>query len=64
MSKQSPERAGLPVSTDTQITAVFVVLALVATYATATVTDSLPVQVAVLLGVGVVVPTLCNELRR
>jgi len=64
MSKQSPERAGLPVSTDTQITAVFVVLALASAYATATVTDSRPVQFAVLVSVGVVVPTLLTELRR
>ena len=52
------------VSTDTQITAVFVVLALVSTYAATTVTDSQFVYVAVLLGVGVVAPTLVNEWRR
>ena len=60
MPNQSPERAGLPVSTDTQITAVFAVLALASTYATTTVTDSQPV----LLAVGVVAPTLLGELRR
>ncbi len=64
MSKSPSGRAELPISTDTQITAVFVGLALASTYATATVTDSRPVQFAVLLGVGVVVPTLLTELRR
>ena len=64
MSDQPAERSGLPVSRDTQITALFVLLALPSTYATATVTDSLPLQFAVLIGVGVVIPTLLTELRR
>ena len=64
MPNQPSGRSGLPISTDTQITAVFVVLALASAYATATVTDSRPVQFAVLLGVGVVAPTLLTELRR
>jgi len=64
MSDQPSERSSLPVSTETQITAVFVVLALVSTYATTTLTDSQFVPVAVLLGVGVVAPTLVNEWRR
>jgi hypothetical protein len=52
------------VSTDTKVTAVFVVLGLVLWYASTAVTESRPVQFAVLLGVGVVAPTLLNELRR
>jgi len=64
MSDQPSERSSLPVSTETQITGVFVALALVSTYATTTLTDSQFVPVAVLLGVGVVAPTLVNERRR
>lgn len=51
------------VSTETKITAVFVILALVSVYGTTTVTDKQWVHFAVLLGVGVIIPTSINEWR-
>lgn len=51
-------------STDTEITAFFVILALVSVYGTTAVTDKQWVHFAVLLGVGVIVPTLINEWRK
>ncbi|KOX94136.1 hypothetical protein AMS69_09530 [Haloarcula rubripromontorii] len=51
------------VSTETKITAVFIILALVAVFGTTTVTDSQWIHFAVLLGVGVIIPTLINEWR-
>lgn len=50
-------------STETKITAGFIVIALVSVLATTTVTDRQWVHVAVLLGVGVIAPTLINEWR-
>ncbi|WP_331236316.1 hypothetical protein [Natronorarus salvus] len=44
------------VSTDTQITAVFVVLAVVLWYVTTGLTDSTIAALAVLIGVGLVLP--------
>jgi len=64
MSDQPAERTATSISRDTQIGALFALLAIPSTYATATVTDSLPLQFAVLIGVGVVVPTLLTERRR
>jgi hypothetical protein len=52
------------VSTDTKITAVFVVLGVVLWYGSRTVTESQPIQFALLLGVGIIVPTLINEFRK
>lgn len=51
------------VSVDTQIFAVFVVLALVLWYASAAAIENSLVSFAVLMSVGVVFPTLIPELR-
>lgn len=51
------------VSSDTVVTAVFVVLAVVLWTVSRTVTDSQPLQFALLLGVGIVLPSIVNELR-
>ena len=50
-------------STDTKITAVFVVLGTALWYGSTTVTDNDLVHFALLLGVGIIVPTLINEFR-
>ena len=50
-------------STDTKITAIFVVLGVVSWYGVASVTDDQRIQFAVLLGIGIIVPTLINEWR-
>lgn len=50
-------------STETKITAVFVVLAVVAWYGATLVIDSQLVQFALLLGVGIAAPTLINDFR-
>jgi hypothetical protein len=63
VTDQRSEASSGPVSTDTKVTAVFVVLALVSVAGTTTVTDTQWVHFAVLLGVGVVVPTVINEWR-
>lgn len=63
MSKQPSKRSNGLVGTETKITAIFVVVALVSVYGTTTVTDSQWVHFAVLLGVGVIAPTLINEWR-
>jgi len=63
MSKQPSKQSDGLVSTETKITAIFVVVALVSVYGTTTVTDSQWVHFAVLLGVGVIAPTLINEWR-
>lgn len=52
------------VSTDTQITAGFVVLGVLLWYGTTHTTDSTVIQFAVLLGIGLVAPTVVNEWRR
>jgi len=51
------------VSTDTLIVTVFAVLGLTLWYVSQSVTDSSAVQFAVLIGVGVVLPTLINQWR-
>jgi len=51
-------------STETRITATFVLLALAGWYLVRGTTDSTVVEAAVLIGIGVVVPTLINEWRR
>jgi hypothetical protein len=63
MSEQPSKRSNGLVSTETKITAIFVIVALVSVYGTTTVTDRQWVHFAVLLGVGVIVPTLINEWR-
>jgi len=63
MSMQPSERSSGLVSTDTMITAVFVFAALVSVAGATTVTDTQWIHFAVLLGVGVVAPTLINEWR-
>ena len=45
----------------TQTTAFFVVLAVVLTYAASVVVGGVAVPVAILLGVGVVLPTIINQ---
>lgn len=51
------------VSTDTQVTAVFVVLAVVLWYATVQTTDSDVIAWAALLGIGVLLPLGINGWR-
>jgi len=63
MAEQPSKRSNGLVSTETKITTFFVVVALVSVYGTTTVTDSQWVHFVVLLGIGVVVPTLINEWR-
>ena len=63
MSEQPSNGSNRLVSTETKITAVFILAALVSVLATTTVTDSQWVHFAVLLGVGVIAPTLINEWR-
>ncbi|WP_254840099.1 hypothetical protein [Natronomonas marina] len=63
MSKQSSKQSNSLVSTETKITAIFVILAIISVFGTTTVTDRQWIHFAVLLGVGVVVPTLINEWR-
>ncbi len=63
MSEQPSNRSSSLISTGTKITAVFVILALVSVFATTIVTDRQWIHFAVLLGVGVIFPTLVNEWR-
>ncbi len=63
MSEQPSNRSSGLVSTETKVTAIFVILALVSVFGTTTVTDSQWIHFAVLLGVGVIIPTLINEWR-
>ncbi|WEL17422.1 putative membrane protein [Halorhabdus sp. SVX81] len=63
MSEQPSSKSSNLVSTETKITAVFVILALVSVYGTTAVTDTQWVHFAVLLGVGVIAPTVINEWR-
>lgn len=63
VSEQPSNESNGLVSTETKITAVFVILALVSVYGTTAVTDTQWVHFVVLLGVGVIVPTLINEWR-
>jgi hypothetical protein len=63
MSERPSERSNNLVSTETKITALFVMLAIVSVFGTTAVTDRQWIHFAVLLGVGVVVPTLINEWR-
>ena len=64
MTRNESDESSQLVSTDTKITAVFVVLGVVLWYGSTTVTENQFVQFALLLGVGIIVPTLLNELRR
>lgn len=63
MSEQPSNGSDHLVSTETKITAVFILAALASVLAATTVTDSQRVHVAVLLGVGVIAPTLISEWR-
>jgi hypothetical protein len=63
MAKQPSNGSNRLGSTETKITAGFIVIALVSVLATTAVTDRQWVHVAVLLGVGVIAPTLINEWR-
>ncbi|ESS03645.1 MAG: hypothetical protein A07HR67_02043 [uncultured archaeon A07HR67] len=63
MSEQPSNGSNRLASTETKITAGFIVVALLSVLATTTVTDSQWVHFAVLLGVGVIAPTLINEWR-
>lgn len=60
---RSGKRTSLSVSTDVKITALFVVLGLVLWYGSRFVVESRLLQFALLIGVGVIVPTLLTELR-
>jgi hypothetical protein len=61
VSEQPSTKSKSLVSTETKITAVFVILGLVSVYGTTAVTDKQWVHLAVLIGVGVIVPTFINE---
>ena len=63
MSQNGSNESDQLLSADTRTTAVFVALGLVLWYGSTTVTESQPVQFAVLLGVGVIAPTLLNQRR-
>ena len=63
VSQQPSKSSTGLVSTETKITAFFIIVALVSVYGTTTVTDKQWVHFAVLLGVGVIIPTLINEWR-
>jgi intracellular septation protein A len=63
VSQQPSKSSTGLVSTETKITAFFIIVALVSVYGTTTVTDRQWVHFAVLLGVGVILPTLINEWR-
>jgi hypothetical protein len=63
MSRNESGEASQLMSTETKITAVFVVLGVALWYGSTTVTESQPIQFALLLGVGIIVPTVINELR-
>jgi len=63
MDRSESEEPSQLVSTDTKITAIFVVLGDALWYGSTTVTESRPIQFALLVGVGLIVPTLINELR-
>ncbi|MGB9951159.1 hypothetical protein ACOZ4F_01995 [Haloarcula marismortui] len=63
MSEQPSTKSNNLVSTETKITAVFVILGLVWVYGTTAVTDKQWVHFAVLIGVGVIAPTFINEWR-
>lgn len=51
------------VSTDTKIVGVFVILGIVLWYGSTTVTENMALQGAILLGVGLILPTIINEWR-
>lgn len=51
------------VSRDNQIVTVFAVIGITLWYASQSLTDSWPVQFAILIGVGVVLPALINQWR-
>ncbi|WP_336024240.1 hypothetical protein [Halobellus salinisoli] len=51
------------VSTDSLTVTVFAVIGVVLWYASTSVTDSSAIRLAVLIGVGVVVPALINQYR-
>jgi hypothetical protein len=63
MSEQPSNGSSSLVSAETKITAFFVIVALVSVFGTTTVTDSQWIHFVVLLGVGVIIPTLINEWR-
>ena len=63
VSEQPSTESNSLVSTETKITAVFVILGLVSVYGTTAVTDKQWVHFAVLIGVGVIAPTFINEWR-
>jgi hypothetical protein len=64
MSRTEGRESSQLVSTDTKITTVFVVLGVILWYSSTTVTESQPIQFALLLGVGIIIPTLINEFRK
>ena len=51
------------VSKNTRIMGVFVIVGIVLWYASTTVTENMAIQGAILLGVGIILPTLINEWR-
>jgi hypothetical protein len=53
----------LSITTETKLTAVFVLVGVVLWLGARTVTESAAIQFAALVGVGVIVPTVLNELR-
>jgi len=51
------------VSKNTRIMGVFVIVGIVLWYASTIVTENMAIQGAILLGVGIILPTLINEWR-
>lgn len=58
------DRTILSIDTDTKITVLFVVLAMVLWYGSQFVVESRFLQFALLIGVGVIIPTLLTERRQ
>jgi intracellular septation protein A len=63
VSQQPSNSSSGLVTAETKITAFFIMVALVSVYGATAVTDQQWVHFAVLLGVGVLIPTLINEWR-
>lgn len=64
MSRTENGHSDRYVTTSTKITIVFVALGVLLWYGSMSVTDNQAIQFATLLGVGVIAPTVINELRR
>ena len=64
MSRTEDGHSNRYLTTSTKITVAFVTLGVLLWYGSMSVTDNRAIQFATLLGVGVIAPTVINELRR